>query len=430
MQPPNATSDGAAESVGLSSAQMELVLNVSRALAVTTNLDALLQQIAESTCRLLGCERSSIWLHDPDKRELWTKVALGSQEIRLAVGSGIAGAAFDSNEIIHAPRPYEDARFSPDSDRRSGFVTASLLAAPMVDFAGKPLGVIEAVNKTRAPFTPQDQSLIRLLADQAGVAIQRHNLQIAAEKAAALRSEMDLARNAQLAMLPKSTPDFPGWDIAAWALPASITGGDCYDLWPLPDGRLGVFLADASGHGMAPTLIVSMARTLVRALCDRPDERCNPHAILQLVNQRLMNDLERTRFITAFLAFISPDGIVQWQSAGQGPLFVRRVADTAIERIYPPVPPMNVRHEFADDPAPPLTLEPGESLVLVSDGILEAFNVSKEIFDEERVIQLLDCCRHAPAAECITHLRSAIAAWQGGPEPADDQTIVVLKRLE
>jgi serine phosphatase RsbU (regulator of sigma subunit) len=429
MTPPAATSTSpGSDAAGLSSAQVELLLNVCRSLAVTVDLDALLREIAESTCRLLGCERSSIWLHDATKGELWTKVALGSDTIRLPVGQGIVGAAFGSNRVVHSPQPYDDPRFSPDHDRRSGFVTRSLLAAPMVDFGGQPVGVIEAVNKIQVPFSPQDESLLRLLAAQAGVAIQRHRLQVAAQKAAELRREMDLARKAQLALLPKTTPTLTGFDIAAWAEPASITGGDCYDLWHLPDGRLGVFVADASGHGLAPTLVVSMARTLVRALCDR-EIASEPHTILQHVNDRLMKDLERTRFVTAFLAFVSPQGEVRWQSAGQGPIFIRRSGTAPLERIDPPVPPMNVLREFGDEAPSPMTIEPGGALALVSDGVIEAFNPAREILGEERVIDQLERSRAQPAEQCITAIQSSVSAWQQGQERADDQTIVMLKRI-
>src|SRR5687767_12783672 len=122
----------------------------------------------------------------------------------------------------------------------------------MSDLDGKPLGVIQAVNKVGPAFTADDVALVQLLAEQAGVAIQRHNLQQAALEVVALRHEMDLARRTQEALIPKQPPAFPGYDAGGWTSPASATGGDCFDLWKLPDGQLGLFLADASGHGLAP----------------------------------------------------------------------------------------------------------------------------------------------------------------------------------
>src|ERR1700722_8356078 len=91
----NSGVDGGA---GVSAAHMKLVLDLSRLLAITTDLDALLKQIAESAVSLLHCERASIWLHDPVTGQLWTKVALGSSEIRVAADAGIVGTAFTKSQ--------------------------------------------------------------------------------------------------------------------------------------------------------------------------------------------------------------------------------------------------------------------------------------------------------------------------------------------
>lgn len=412
---------------GLSPEQMELVLNISRTLTVTTDLDSLLRRIAEASCGLLDCQQTSIWLHDQTTGELWTKVVMDSEEIRLPVGRGIVGAAFAGNQVVHAPDPYQDPRFCRDNDRRRGFLTRSLLAAPMIDIDGRPIGVIEAVNKIRPPFTQQDQSLIHLLADQAGVAIQRHQLQLAAEHAAELRKEMDMARQVQEALLPKALPAMKGFDLAAWARPASITGGDCYDIWPLHDGRLAVFLADASGHGLAAALVVSLTRTLVRALCDYTDKPGHPAEILRRVDERLTKDLEPTRFVTVFLGFVASDGTVQWQSAGQGPVLFRRSSEATMEALPASVPPLNADREVVGE-LPALRLEPGGSLVLISDGILEAFNSDNKQFGTTRIIQNLDQDRLCAANECLSNLRAAVTSWQGKPDPVDDQTIIVLQR--
>ncbi|HWP40509.1 MAG TPA: GAF domain-containing protein, partial [Tepidisphaeraceae bacterium] len=173
--------------------RMRRLLQVSRLLAITADLDLLLRRIAEASCDLLGCQRASIFLYDPEADELWTKVALQSRPIRVPAGAGIVGHVFRSNRPLHVPRPYDDPRFNPDPDRRSGFVTRNLLTAPMLDMDGKPVGVIQAVNKSVGDFDGSDEVMIQLLADQAGVAIQRYNLQQTAVQAMALRREMDLA---------------------------------------------------------------------------------------------------------------------------------------------------------------------------------------------------------------------------------------------
>lgn len=424
---PSSCADNRAAAV--SASQMQLVLDVSRMLAVTTDLDALLLRIAESTCKLLQCERASIWLHDDAAQQLWTKVALGSGEIRVPDTAGIVGATMTSNAVQHVAHPYDDPRFNPANDKRTGFTTRSILAAPMEDSGDRPIGVIQAINKLGSCYTAEDLSLIQLLSDQAGVAIQRHRLQVAALQAAEFRKEMDLARKVQEALLPATIPKLPGYDAAGWAKPASITGGDCYDFFTLPDGRLGIFLGDASGHGLGPTIVVSQARTLVRALCDSTGDPCTPHQILKRINARLAEDLEANRFITAFLAFLSPDGTVQWQSAGHGPILYRPAAHQPLQSLEAPVPPLNALPELMDDDPPPLHIAPGGALIVMSDGIFESFSPAHEQFGTERVIDLLDQSNSDPANECIEQLHQAVVKWQQNDEPNDDQTIVIIKRM-
>ena len=417
------TRDGDAS---VSDAQIRMVLGISRMLAVPADLDALLVRIAESCTELLNCERASIFLHDPRTGELWTKVALKSPPIRAPSHVGIVGHAFTHNEVVQVLEPYLDPRFNPEPDRRSGFVTRNLLSAPMKGLDGRPLGVVQAVNKITTPFSGDDVALIQLLAEQAGVAIQRHNLQQAALEIVALRHEMDLARRTQEALIPKAPPVFPGYDAGGWTSPASTTGGDCFDLWKLPDGRLGLLLADASGHGLAPALIVSQARTIVRTLSDiEPD----PHRVLGRVNARLIEDLEWGQFVTAFLGFLSPDGRLEWSSAGHGPSYLRPACGQPVDVLEPPLQPLGVMSDWADVAPPPTRLHASGSIVLVSDGVFESANAAGEQFGVERVVRILDeqpdTCT---PGEIIAALRAAVRVWQDGVEPQDDQTIVVVQR--
>ena len=247
----------------LSAEQLQMVLEVSRLLAVPMELEVLLMQIAEICTEMLGCERASIFLYDPASQQLWTKIALNSAEIRVPSAAGVVGHAFTTNTLVLVSDPYRDPRFNPEPDRRSGFHTRNLLTCPMVGVDGNPLGVIQAVNKRIGDFQQMDPAMIQLLADQAGVAIQRHQLQLVAMETAALQHEMDLARRVQEALIPTIKPDVLGIESVGWTLAASTTGGDCFDLWKTHDNRLGILVADASGHGLGPAMMVTQVRTLV-----------------------------------------------------------------------------------------------------------------------------------------------------------------------
>jgi phosphoserine phosphatase len=403
--------------------QMKHVLDVTRLLTVTADLDLLLRRIAESACGMLDCERASIFLYDAKNDQLWTKIALQSVEIRVPAGAGIVGHAFKTNSLVHVARPYEDARFNPEPDRRSGFVTRNLLTAPMLDLDGKPVGVIQAVNKKDGSFHDADETMLQLLAAQAGVAIQRYNLQQAAVEAMALRREMDLAKTVQEALMPDAAPQIPGLNAAGWAKTASITGGDCYDLWKTSDGRLGIFLGDATGHGIGPAMVVSQTRTLIRAMCDVRASACE---LLACANSRLSDDLEVGSFVTAFCGFLSPDGTLEWCSAGHGPILIRRNGMSPIEELNPPAPPLGVVPDFNPDATEKIRIEKGGMLCVSSDGIFESFSPANELFGVEPVAKILADSANLAPAEMIERIHAAVQQWQKNDEPRDDQTLVIV----
>ena len=418
----------------ITAGQMSLVLDVARLLTVTADLDPLLKKVAEAVTALLDCERASIFLHDAKTGQLWTKIALGrSEEIRIPSNVGIVGHAFGSGEVLHVPHPYQDPRFNPEPDRKSGFVTRNLLAAPMFDIHQGPVGVIQAVNKAGGngrSFTESDLAVLQLLAAQAGVALQRYHLQQAAVRSVALEREMQLARSVQLAQTPshESLPKLEGYEAAGWTQAASINGGDCYDLWRLSDGRIGILVADASGHGLAPALVVSQVRMLVRALAEtEPD---SPYRLLQRVNTRMYEDLPSGRFVTAFVGYLSRDGTLNWCSAGHGPVLIRSESGAGLQSVEASVPPLGVVDELEEDCAcdEPLRLKTGGSLLVMSDGITEAFSPEAELFGNTRLLETLEADPDARPEELITNLRETVRRWQGHDEPADDQTVVALMR--
>jgi sigma-B regulation protein RsbU (phosphoserine phosphatase) len=413
------------EVLTVSPEQMKQVLDVSRMLAVTTDLDPLLLRIAEACTSLLRCDRASIFVHDAVSDELWTKVALQTREIRIPATKGIAGFAYQQNQIVHVTDPYSDGRFNQETDKRTGYRTRNLLTCPMVDLDREPIGVIQAVNKLGGDFQEDDRALIQLLADQAGVAIQRYRLQDAAIKIIAMQREMDLARQVQEALIPKRFPEIPGIATAGWTKSASVTGGDCFDLWQTRDGRLGMFLADASGHGIAPALVVSQARTLIRCLSETDGD---PHSLLTRVNRRLAEDLEAGWFVTAFLAFLSPGGELTWSSAGHGPIFVR-TGTGPTQVLEPLVPPLGVLAELPPEFPPSVRFEVGDTILVSSDGVFESADALQEQFGIQRIADTLDANPTMPPGDLIALLRRDVTEWHTNDDPNDDQTLILARRV-
>lgn len=241
-------------------------------------------------------------------------------------------------------------------------------------------------------------------------------------KAAGLRREMELAVKVQLAMTPRFAPEIPGLVAVGWTRAASIAGGDCYDLWQMPDRRMGIFLADASGHGIAPAMVVSQARTLVRALAD---VNCDPTWLLTRVNSRLHSDLEPGWFVTVFVGCLSAAGELRWSSAGHGPIFLRPRAGAAFQLLRPLAPPIGVSQELGSEPTASVKLELGGKVVVMSDGVFEARSPAHRFFGVDRVLGLLNHTADRPPAQMLPLLRDSVLRWQGKEEPADDQTVVI-----
>jgi serine phosphatase RsbU (regulator of sigma subunit) len=268
--------------------------------------------------------------------------------------------------------------------------------------------------------------MIEMLADQIGVAIQRHYLHAQVVQNAELRREMDLAQRVQVAMIPQQAPEIPGLRAVGWSRPASVTGGDTYDLWRMEDGRLGLFLGDAAGHGIAPAIEVSQARTLVRTLSEI---NTDPTWLLERVNARLAADLEPGHFVTAFVGCMSPQGLLHWASAGHGPLFLRMGAGQPFKLLEPTAPPVGVLPQLMCDPTNTVVIDPGGALVVMSDGVFEARSPQDELFDVPRVLDLLNDHADDPPEQVLHRLRQAVELWQGREEPIDDQTITIVQRI-
>ncbi|MCI0353566.1 MAG: GAF domain-containing protein [Acidobacteria bacterium] len=157
-----------------SSHTFAVMLEVMSALGAERNLDALLQKIMEKTSDVLGADRSTLFLLNSEKNELWSKVAQGAamNEIRFPVGAGIAGFVARTGETVNIPDAYADPRFNIEVDRRTGYRTHTILCMPMRNREDKILGVFQVLNKHDGVFTHADEEMLDALASQAAIAVQ------------------------------------------------------------------------------------------------------------------------------------------------------------------------------------------------------------------------------------------------------------------
>ncbi|HUQ41810.1 MAG TPA: GAF domain-containing protein, partial [Candidatus Limnocylindrales bacterium] len=161
--------------------RLDVILDITRQLMSVTDLDALLQAMAESTATLLAADRATIFVVDRVRQELWSRVALGATDIRTPIGVGIAGTVAANGKTINIRDAYEDPRFNPEHDQESGYRTKSLITFPMKGNGGHVIGVFQVMNKRGGgPFTETDEQTLSSLASSAAVAIE--NAQLVSEQ--------------------------------------------------------------------------------------------------------------------------------------------------------------------------------------------------------------------------------------------------------
>ena len=408
-------------------ADLQKVLAITRTMAAAIDLNDLLALVIERSMELLDAERATLFLYDPARKELVSRIAAGADEIRIPADKGIAGAAAQQNRIINVPDAYADPRFNPDVDKRTGFRTRAILAIPLRDFEDQLVGVLQVLNKRQGAFEDYDIALAQTLAAQAGVAIQRANLIEHYVRKQQMERAMKLAREIQQNLLPRSAPTVEGFDIAGFCLPADETGGDTYDFLPLSDGRLMTVVADATGHGIGPALVIAETRAMLRSVSLRSQDAA---VVLETVNNLLTADLDGGRFVTCFLGLLNPrQGSLSFASAGHGPLLFYSADDDCFEELPATGLPLGIMDQA--DFGPPLErrLRRGDLAIITTDGFFEAVNADGESFGIPRLCELIRRHRDQPAATLIETLHTAVKAFAAGEPQADDLTAVILRRI-
>lgn len=352
-------------------------------------------------------------------------LSVPSLETLLAHVEQAACAAFGASRArVLLPRAGEPAIRSQSSALD---VAGPVLSAPLRDLDGHVIGVLEVERPEGWAVGRHDVQLARLMAEHTALAVQRFRLQTAALEAESLRREIELAHAVQTALLPTTAPSVPGLESVGWTRAASLAGGDCFDYWALPDGRLALFLGDASGHGLAAALVIAQVRALVRVLSEM---RGDPDWLLARVNARLTEDLEPSRFVTAFVGCLSRSGELCWCSAGQGPVFVRAGARGAFEPLQAQCPPLGVDADLRLECADSLRLGRGGRVAVFSDGVLDAANDSGQTLGPQRIKTVLDNTEGLPLESSLELVRDVLVTWQGTHQAADDQSILMAGMVE
>ena len=300
------------------------------------------------------------------------------------------------------------------------------LIVPLVS-QGELIGVLNLGPRlSEQAYSSDDRRLLDNLAAQAAPALRVGQLVREQQAEAATRQrfeqELEVARLIQQNFLPKELPDLPGWKIAAYYQPAREVGGDFYDVIPLPDGRIGFVVGDVTDKGVPAALVMSATRSVLRASAQRLIE---PGIVLEHVNEHLCPDMPEKMFVTCLYGVLDPEtGHLRFANAGHDLPYVKTAAGIVELRARGMplglMPGMSYEEKEA-------TLEPGDSVLLHSDGVVEAHDPERDMFGFPR---LKDTMANAPADQgLIEWVLSELEAFTGPDlEQEDDITMVTLHR--
>ncbi len=302
----------------------------------------------------------------------------------------------------------------------------SILCVPL-QLKGKGLGVIYVDNNLYSGiFTKSHLELLTAIAASAAVAIENARLyQLAVEKGR-MERELQLARDVQASLLPRSTPNISGWQFAAWWKPAREVAGDYYDFIFGEDGRIGLVIADVTDKGMPAALFMALTRSVIRASSAR---RTSAAECINDANRLICADSLNGMFVTLFYGQLDPaSGELTYVNAGHNPPFVFSVSSGKVTTLRPTGAALGVEESFVLKQKV-LTLDPGDTILLFTDGASEAMDKNEQFFGEENLERILLENRDSSAEKIVSAFENALRIHTGDTAPYDDITLMVVKRL-
>ena len=406
--------------------KMERLIEAVKILNSTLDLDELLKVILDTALESVDGTRGTLYLLNKDKNELWSKVYIGSEQvkIRLPVGNGIAGYVAATGDVVNIEDAYLDPRFNPEIDKITGFHTTSMLCMPMRNKEDEIIGVFQLLNKKNGPFNGEDESFISALSVHAAIAIENARLHLQEQEKISMEKEMVAAAEVQKSLFPKQLPEVPGYEIAARNIPARKVSGDLYDFFKCTGNRIAFCLGDVSGKGLPASLLMANMQATLRdqQLLDLSVQDC-----ICKSNNLLYGNTSSDKFITLFYGILDPaQHIFQYVNAGHDfPLFFGNGSKP--QRLSTEGIPIGVIEDYPYRESS-IQLELGDLLLVYSDGICEAMNDAQQPFGEERLEHIVAEHRHVSPNELLNIIIDAVQRFTQNEPQSDDMTLVAIKR--
>lgn len=412
---------------------LNTLLNVAENLADQESLADALTTIVTLTTLLVGVKRAAVFLYHPAEREFRAAKVYGLppplqrrfEHLRFPLSG--ARSVFTELWETREPIAIDNAHAAEliGANLAQLFELESVIVFPLIA-RGEMVGAL-GVDQGDSPhhFSAEEMRVLTGISNQAAVAIERAQLDEQAEQKKRLDHELGLARQIQTSFLPRHPPQLPGYDIAATWRAAREVGGDFYDLIQLPHERLGMVVADVSDKGLPAALFMALTRTIIRTMAiGKP----SPREALERANDVIIADAQSDMFVTAFYGVLdTTDGNILYVSAGHNPPLLYHAASCKIESLSEHGIALGILPNV-EQPQAQAQLQPGDVIVLYTDGVTDALNLEEEEFGVARLIQVLQEHASQSAQKVTAAVLHAVHTFTQGAPQFDDLTLVVVKR--
>jgi len=409
--------------------ELAILNDIATAISSVYELNQVVELIVMKCVKHLKVEQGAVMLLNKEQtsnpfQTMVRQTDSQSEIIPYHLGVQLSGWMLQNEKPLMVNDFQHDERFNVGNNPE--FPIRTLLSAPL-RLKGEMIGLLNVFNKREeGGFTDEDQKLLSIIAAQSAQVIE--NARLYEEEQALMRMEEDLrvAYEIQVNLLPRENPQLEGYDIAGKSIPAKKVGGDYYDFIMITDHRWAFCLGDISGKGIPASLLMANLQATLRSqtLFGNSSKVC-----LERSNKLLYRSTDIQKFATLFYGILDTDShTVEYSKAGHEPPFLLD-PDLNIQRLSTggTILGFMENSEYKEETIP---FNPGETLVIYSDGITEAMNDADEEFGEERLESVLRNHVHLPSQELIGRIIQEARTFAGNRPQMDDMTVMVIKRKE
>ena len=405
--------------------ELSIINEVASAVTSTWSLDEIVNSIVQKCVKHLNVEQGAVLLFEKqeDSAELKTmvrRVDSNAGAIPYRLGDQLGGWMLKNQAPLLIDDLAADERFRINEKVDSAI--HSLMCVPL-RLKARMIGVLIVFNKrSREAFTEGNQRLLTIIAAQSAQVIENARLYEEEKALQLMQQEMEMARSIQANLLPKAQPSIPGYDIAGMSVSAANVGGDYYDFL-LSEDRLILCLGDVSGKGMPASLLMANVQATIRGqnLVSSSAAECMSRS-----NRLLFQSTDSAKFVTFFYGILDIAGrTLDYSNAGHNPPILLSDGQES-QRLETGGPVLGVLPDFPYQQAT-VALNPGDLLLIFSDGFSEAMNRRLEEFGEDQLERLATQNRGDSAVELIEKISRAVVAHTGDEPQTDDMTIMAVR---